>query len=169
MLYVELFLIAISLSIDSFSLALSVGLNSSINKQSLKYSVVVGMFHFIMPLLGFVLRIFINKIAFIPNKEIFIIVIVFIIIGILLDKGDNKQVISPFVFAFSVSIDSFSIGVTLSKSNILISILMFSIVSFIFTYIGFKIANKVKNRFNEKSKFISIAILIIILIYNILK
>lgn len=169
MLYIELFLIAISLSIDSFSLALSVGLNSFTYNKKVIYSIIVGLFHFIMPILGFFLRTYIDKVTIIPSKQIFIIVIIFIIVGIFLNKESNKEIINPFIFAFSVSIDSFSIGITLKKSILLVSIILFSLTSGVFTYTGFKIAKKVKNRFNHKSKIISIIILLFLLIYNILK
>lgn len=170
MLYVELFLVGISLSIDAFSLALSVGLNGNFYKKNKLYSVVVGIFHFFMTIFGFILRTFINKVVEIPNKEIFIIVILFVILGIIFDKSNNKKTfINPFVFGFSVSIDSFSIGITLNKSIVIISSIMFSLLSASFTYIGFKIAKKIKNKFEKNSKFLSISILLAILIYNILK
>ena len=169
MLYVELFLVGISLSIDAFSLALSLGLNGNLYKKSKLYSVVVGIFHFFMPIFGFILRTFINKVVEIPNKEIFIIVILFIILGIIFDKSNKKTIINPFVFGFSVSIDSFSIGITLNKSIVIISSIMFSLLSAGFTYIGFKIAKKMQNKFEKNSKFLSILILLTILIYNILK
>ena len=169
MLYIEIFLVAISLSLDAFSLALSIGLRNISKKEIKTYSVVVGLYHFIMPLMGFCMRLLINNFFTIPNKMIFISVIVFIIIGILIDKDKEINIISPIIFGFTVSIDSFSIGISLSKSYLLISILQFSIISSLLTYIGFKIADKMKLKFKNKSKYISILILIFILIYNIIK
>lgn len=169
MLYIEIFLVAISLSLDAFSLALSIGLRNISKKEIKTYSVVVGLYHFIMPLMGFFMRLLINNFFTLPNKIIFISVIVFIIIGILIDKDKEINIISPIIFGFTVSIDSFSIGISLSKSYLLISILQFSIISSLLTYIGFKIADKMKLKFKNKSKYISILILIFILIYNIIK
>jgi putative Mn2+ efflux pump MntP len=169
MLYIEIFLVAISLSLDAFSLALSIGLRNISKKEIKTYSVVVGLYHFIMPLMGFFMRLLINNFFTLPNKMIFISVIVFIIIGILIDKDKEINIISPIIFGFTVSIDSFSIGISLSKSYLLISILQFSIISSLLTYIGFKIADKMKLKFKNKSKYISILILIFILIYNIIK
>ena len=171
MLYIEIFLVAISLSLDAFSLALSIGLRNISKKEIKTYSLVVGLYHFIMPLMGFFMRLLINNFFTLPNKMIFISVIVFIIIGILINKDKDKEIniISPIIFGFTVSIDSFSIGISLSKSYLLISILQFSIISSFLTYIGFKIADKMKLKFKNKSKYISILILIFILIYNIIK
>lgn len=169
MLYVELILIGISLSIDTFSLALCIGLNINLNKKYYIYSFVVGLYHFIMPLLGHLINILINNLYMIPSKELFIVTILFIIIGILLDKNDKKNIINPLLFGFSVSIDSFTVGVSLNKEYIFIGSVIFSIISFLFTIVGFKLSGKLKERFNNKSKFVSIIILIIIIIYNILK
>lgn len=168
MLYVELLLIGISLSIDAFSLAVSLGLNNKTNINGILYSSIVGLFHFFMPILGFLLRTFINYIIILPNKLIFSIVIVFIIFGILLEKKNTNIYINPLVFAFSVSLDSFTIGISISNKKILIASVIFSITSFLFTNLGFKIAKKIKSKFDSNLKLVSIIILLVILVYNIL-
>ena len=45
-------LIGISLSMDTFSLALSMGTYEKKKKKIVIYSLIVGTFHFILPLLG---------------------------------------------------------------------------------------------------------------------
>ena len=110
MFYFEIILIGISLSIDAFSLAFTIGLNSKSNISYKKYSFIVGLFHFFMPLLGFILKeLIINKIVYIPNKEILNVVLIFLIFSILFDKNENKELINPFIFALSVSIDYINI------------------------------------------------------------
>lgn len=169
MFYFEIILIGISLSIDAFSLAFTIGLNSKSNISYKKYSFIVGLFHFFMPLLGFILKeLIIYKIVYIPNKEILIIVLIFLIFSILFDKNENKELINPFIFALSVSIDSSIMGLTLKKYNLIFSITSFSIISYIFTIIGFKMSIKFKSYFKDYSKIISIFILMIILAYNLL-
>jgi len=169
MFYFEIILIGISLSIDAFSLAFTIGLNSKSNISYKKYSFIVGLFHFFMPFLGFILKLLIvNKIVYIPNREILIVVLILLIFSILFDKNENKDLINPFIFALSVSIDSSIMGLTLKKYNILFSIISFSIISYIFTLIGFKMSIKFKSHFKDYSKIISIFILMIILAYNLL-
>lgn len=169
MFYIELILIGICLSLDAFSLAVSISLNY-INKSKIKiYSFLVGVFHFFMPLLGYIFKLFINSVIYIPNEQIVIIVILFLIAEIILDKKANKTVITPFIFSFSVSIDSFSVGITLSSKYLLVSSFIFSIISFTFTYLGFLIGNKLSKKISNNSKIISISILLIVLLYNILK
>lgn len=169
MLYIELVLIGISLSMDAFSLALCIGLNNlSVNKYKI-YSIFVGIFHFIMPIIGYLAFKIVNDIIYIPNKLLFIGAIIFIIIGILIDKDDKKNIINPFIFAFAVSIDSFTIGLSLNNKIFIIAPLIFSIISFSLTYIGFYISNTVKDKINNKPKIISLVILLIILLYNVFK
>ena len=169
MFYFEIILIGISLSIDAFSLAFTIGLNSKSNISYKKYSFIVCLFLFFMPLLGFILKeLIINKIVYIPNKEILNVVLIFLIFSILFDKNENKELINPFIFALSVSIDSSIMGLTLKKYNLIFSITSFSIISYIFTLIGFKMSIKLKSHFKDYSKIISIFILMIILAYNLL-
>lgn len=165
----KLLLIGISLSIDAFSLAVSLKTKYKEKIKSNNYSISVGIFHFFMPILGFIGRIFINKIILIPSDLIFNIVIIFILIGILIDKeNDNKEFINPFIFGFSVSLDSFSVGLTLNKNNILFGSIIFSLISFLLTKIGFKTGEYINQKFNSLSKFVSVFLLLIVLILNLI-
>ena len=51
-----------------------------------------------------------------------------------------------FLFGFAVSIDSFSLGITLPNMNManIFSPLIFALTSSIFTFIGLSIGNKIK-------------------------
>ena len=137
-------------------------------KNTNKYAVVVGLFHFIMPMLGFITYNVIKHVIYIPSKQIFIIVIIFIILGILMDRKENiEKFINPILFAFAVSIDSFSIGLSLN-SYLVIAALIFTICSSLFTKMGFYIGFKIKSHKKIPDKFISVFILLALLIYNIL-
>lgn len=164
----EIILIGISLSVDAFSLALGIGAYIQ-RKKRLDYSVVTGMCHFIMPILGFVARKIINNYVYIGEKILFNLIIVFIIFGILLDKDSKElKVINPFLFGITVSIDSLLIGMSIDKEMLIKSSIIFSIVSFIYTYMGFKFSSAIIDNFSGYSKVISIAILIAVLIKNIM-
>lgn len=165
MFFIEFVLLGISLSMDAFSLAMSL---SRKIKNTNKYAVVVGLFHFIMPMLGFITYNVIKHVIYIPSKQIFIIVIIFIILGILMDRKENiEKFINPILFAFAVSIDSFSIGLSLN-SYLVIASLIFTICSSFFTKMGFYIGFKIKSHKKIPDKFISVFILLALLIYNIL-
>ena len=60
-----LLLIGICLSMDTFSLSLSLGTFNIVKKKCILFSCLVAMFHFIMPLLGVILG---NSINLSPSK-----------------------------------------------------------------------------------------------------
>lgn len=170
-------LIAISLSMDAFSLALIYG--NCIKKKSskLKLSISVGIFHFIMPWLGnsFGLQIE-NRISI--NLNI-IASILLIILGIqmLFEKEENENkiktlsLIEILLFSFSVSIDSFTtgIGIKILYENIYIVSFIFSLTSFIWTYIGLNIGNIINQKYGTIATKIGGITLIIIGVLNMLK
>ena len=104
-------MIAISLSMDAFSLALAYGtLNFSL-KEIKKISIIVGIFHF-----------------------------------------------------FTVSIDSFIVGISINSisNNIFLCSFTFMIVSFIFTYIGLVLGKKAYLRYNKKAVLFGSIVLILL-------
>ena len=52
--FIIIFLIAISLSMDAFSLSLAYGIEGINPKNKIMLSFVVGIYHFIMPLIGLI-------------------------------------------------------------------------------------------------------------------
>lgn len=164
---IELILIGISLSIDSMMLAFSISLISDYKINKKTYSLTVGLFHFFMPILGYLMKFFINRIIYIPSSIVLIVVIILIIIGILIDDKNNMLIVNPFTFSLSVSIDSLAIGLTLSLNNLLTGIIIFSIISAFLTYLSFSMKNKLSRFIGDRGKIIAIIILLIILVYNI--
>ena len=161
------FFTGIGLSMDAFSLSLSLGTTSPSKKLIIKTSLVVGLFHFFMPLLGyFIGHSFQYKI---PNINI-ITFILFTVLSIELYKSkeeDNKTILNNLtilLIAFSVSIDSFTVGIAFGLNNefITISSLIFSITSFIFTYLGLILGKKLKYKYKKKATYIGIILLLIV-------
>jgi len=152
-----LFLIAVGLSMDAFSLALIYGtLNMEIKYHNLM-SIFVGIFHFFMPLLGY----FIGKIIFLflPISPEIVAGVIFIALAIemILSLRKEEQVklleniFSICLFAFTVSIDSFSIGIGLGNltKNIILAAVIFSLTSAIFTYLGVKLGDILVKKFGN--------------------
>ena len=176
-----IFIVAISLSMDSFSLSLAYGtLNLSEDKEK-KISIMVGIFHFFMPIIGFLIgRVILNIIKINPNiiaGTVFIILgfemiagVVFIVLGLemiisLLKKEDLKVITGIFsmiLFAFTVSIDSFSIGIGINaiSNNIILCSSVFSLVSAIITYIGLRLGKRLNLMIGYTSNIIGSIILI---------
>ena len=57
-------LIGISLSMDAFSLALVYGMIGMPYKKKIVLALIVGIYHFIMPLIGLLIGLFISNISF---------------------------------------------------------------------------------------------------------
>lgn len=163
------FFIAIGLSMDAFSLALAYGTTKiPINKKIL-LSITVGIFHFFMPKLGALIgtELLLNYIV----KANYLVGIIFMILAIemILSRKDKKtgsitNVISIILFAFTVSIDSFSVGIALSLTtrDINCPCLIFASISTLFTFLGVELGNKIANKFENKAEYIGIIILLIL-------
>lgn len=162
-------IIAISLSMDAFSLALAYGTLNLNKKNIYKLSLTVGVYHFIMPLLGLFLGSIILK--YINNPNIIVFIILFII-GIQMiyetfKEEDIKNIVcfkQMLLFGLAVSVDSFSVGIGLNviNKNYLYCSTIFSLFSLTFTYLGLILGKKINNIIGKTSTIIGGLILIII-------
>ncbi len=163
-------IIGISLSMDAFSLALIYGTQSISKRNKIILSIIVGIYHFVMPLLGVFLGNIILKYLVI-NLSI-VVSIIFLFIGIEMIISSIKEdshdfVVSIFgflIFGLSVSIDSFTTGIGLNviNNNYLEVSSIFCIVSGSFTYLGLILGNKLGSIFGKLSTIIGGVILIIL-------
>lgn len=164
-----LLIVAVSLSMDAFSLSLVYGTLNLSKKTILLQSLIVGLYHFFMPKIGNYIGDIVLKIMPI-NINILVFVVLFII-GIQMifetfkeEKIKKINIGEMLLFGLAVSIDSFSLGLGLKAiyPNILISISIFMIVSFIFTYIGLILGKKVNDVIGKISTIIGGIILMIV-------
>lgn len=163
-------LVAVSLSMDAFSLALAYGTLNLDKKNILYLSVIVGIYHFIMPILG----MFIGSklLPFLPIKPSFIVFIILTFIGVQMvieTKKSEKELrkmdfFQLLMFGLAVSIDSFSVGIGLNtiSDNVLLCAFIFSIVSLMFTFLGLVLGKKINLILGKVSTLIGGIILIII-------
>ncbi len=148
--------IGLALSVDAFMLSLVFGSTFKRKTESIITSLIVGLFHFLMPLFGYFLAsivfIQINLSSYLESKINYIAFIILCILGImmLLKKDNNEKfnicnLINKCLFAFSVSIDSFLTGIaftTIDHIHIIVAALLFSLVSCSLTYIALTIGKK---------------------------
>lgn len=163
-------IIAISLSMDAFSLSLAYGTLNLEKKYINILSIIVGIYHFVMPLLGMLVGNSILKI--IPISTNIIVFLVLLLIGIEMiiesfkqDKTVSLMKISELlIFGLAVSLDSFSVGLGMSViyKNPLVSSVIFSISAFLFTYIGLYLGKTINKLIGKVSTLIGGFILIII-------
>ena len=169
-----IFLVALSLSMDAFSLSLIYGVNGLNKKEEIIISIIVGIFHLLMPLLGaatgdIILRIF-------PIELHILVSFIFILIGIemIVDSFKEhkysliKNITGMFLFGLAVSIDSFGVGIGFDvlTNNIFLSSATFMTISATMTYIGLTFGKIIGKKIGKISNLLGGIILIILgLIY----
>lgn len=167
-------LIGISLSMDAFSLSLAYGTLNIKNKNINILTFIVGMYHFLMPIIG----MFVGKkiVSLLPIESNILVFIVLFLIGIEMiiesfkeDKDiKNLTIIEMLLFGLAVSIDSFSLGLGLKAiyKYPYVAALIFSISSMIFTYSGLKLGTKINQKIGNISTILGgITLIIIGIIY----
>ncbi|MDE5538891.1 MAG: manganese efflux pump MntP family protein [Bacilli bacterium] len=151
---ISIIVIGIALSMDTFSLALGVGMMNYGSKKALKLSSIVGIMHFVMPFIGMMIGSKIIKTFELKCDIILGIILIFIGIKIVIDlikqeeESWNLTFSGMILFGLAVSMDSFSVGIGIKAitSNIYLAMTIFALCSFIFTYMGVVIgrqANKI--------------------------
>ncbi len=146
--FLSILLISISLSMDAFSLAIAYGTLGVEERFSKKIASMVGIFHFTMPILGMTVKYILTNTFSISFHFITSIIYFYLGVMLLLEAKEEKMT-SPllslkdiFLFAFAVSIDSFTVGVALPRFTILGPI-SFAIASFSFTLLGLNMGQKI--------------------------
>ena len=90
-------------------------------------------------------------------------------------KKDTKILslsnLTILLISFTVSIDSFSVGIALrmQQENVLLASIIFSIISSTITKLGIILGQTISKKKQEKMEIIGIIILVIITIYYYLK
>ena len=158
---------------DTFSLSIVYGIINNNKEEALKLSIIVSLFHFFMPLLGTIVG---NEVIslFSVNTDILVgIIFVLLSIQMFFHKEEELSLNSTFsfiVFGFTVSIDSFSVGIGLSQitSSTFLSSIIFSLTSGLFTYIGVRFGNTIGNKIGKRATIIGSIMLFFIGLYYIL-
>lgn len=150
---VTLVVMALALGMDAFSVGLGMGMYNLRLRQIFKIGITIGLFHVWMPLVGMLAGKFLSEKfgAFATIIGGLLLVILGIqMIWASLKKGEEK-VITPIgfgliLFALSVSLDSFSVGLTLGiyGAKTIMVILCFGIVATVQTWAGLLLGRKVQ-------------------------
>lgn len=167
----ELFLIAVGLSMDAFAVAICKGL--SLQKKNYKMALITaaffGSFQAIMPLLGY----FLGKrfATYITSFDHWVAFGLLTIVGINMIKessckveaaGDSFCLKNMLILSISTSIDALAIGVTLSflYVNIIPAVTMIGITTFVLSFFGVILGNVFGAKFKSKAEFAGGIILI---------
>ena len=174
---VTIFLIALSLSMDAFSLALIYGTQGISKRDKIILAIIVGMYHFIMPLIGLSIVSFLTDKIIINTNILVGVILTLIAIEMIISSFKDKEekfllsLAGYFLFGLSVSIDSLTAGIGLPAitNSFFSSALVFAITSTIFTYLGLNLGNILNKKYGKVSTMIGGLILLIIGIIYIFK
>ena len=169
---IELFLIAVGLSMDAFAVSVCKGL--AMPKCTFKKVAIVGLwfggFQALMPAIGYILGAqFQEAIASIDHWIAFVLLA--LIGGNMIHEAlDNDEeeadasldVKTMFLLAVATSIDALAIGITFAflKVNIIPAVCFIGIVTFIISFAGVKIGNVFGARYKNKAEIVGGVILI---------
>lgn len=161
----------IAVGLDAFSLSFSIGLKLRRLRYIMIISLIVGLFHIIMPLIGLLLGHFLND--HFGQVTSFIGAAILFYLGADMvwkyfsekepEKKYSYSIISIILFAFSVSIDSLTAGFSLGLIDISIihTVISFGFYSTLLTALGLFIGKKVSNIVGEYGIFFSGMILML--------
>ncbi len=165
-----IFIIGVSLSMDAFSLSLAYGTLDLKEKDMDILSIIVGIYHFVMPLLGGFIGAIILK--WFPINPDIIVFVVLSFIGLQMiiesrkEQDDIKKltIIEMLCFGLAVSIDSFSVGIGLNMmtSYYFICAVLFAFTSFAFTFLGLHLGKKVHQKLGKISIVIGGTVLVLL-------
>ncbi len=171
---IELFILALGLSMDAFAVSICKGL--SVPKLQAKHCLTCGIyfggFQALMPLLGWLLGIRFQSL--ITNIDHWIAFVLLAVIGAnMIKESFSKEEECPdasfgfktmLTLAVATSIDALAVGVTFAFLDVAIvpAVLLIGATTFVCSAVGVKIGNVFGNRFESKAEFLGGLVLIAI-------
>ncbi|HHW37745.1 MAG TPA: manganese efflux pump [Bacillales bacterium] len=151
---VTLSIMAIALGMDAFSLGLGMGMVHLRLRQVFYIGIIIGIFHLIMPLLGIglgrIISAHFNGFASYIGGALLLILGIQMIISSF--KSGQQTLVAPMgfgliIFAITVSLDSFSLGLSLGifGARTAVAIFLFGFFSMILTWAGLLLGKKVQS------------------------
>lgn len=179
MTFIQLLLIATGLSMDAFAVSICKGLN--MKKINYTHAVITalffGVFQAVMPLIGYLLG---SQFAtYIKSFDHWIAFILLAFIGgkmvleAIKDKNECEScqtseekldIKELFILAIATSIDALAVGITFAflKVNIISSVLLIGICTFLISFIGVIIGNMFGSKYKQRAEIAGGVILILI-------
>lgn len=169
----QIFLIAVSLSLDAFGVSIAGGIKSKDAKiiHAIKIAAFFGIFQAVMPIIGWLIGGAMK--GSIDPIDHWIAFGLLSGIGIKMiwetskEKTDHKNIIETkilILLAIATSIDAFVVGITLPLLQIplLLSVSVIGFVTFIFSFFGFLFGKKLGVTLDKKVEIVAGFVLILI-------
>ncbi|MBQ6219364.1 MAG: manganese efflux pump [Methanosphaera sp.] len=172
--FISVFLIAVALAMDSFSVSLTKGFTQKNlqTRQIVYYGLFFGLFHLFVPIIGYYAGVTVTH--FVTKIAPWVAFILLFIVGANMIKesleNEDEEITDEFSFkelfllAIATSIDAFAIGVTfaLLNTNIFIPAIITSLVVFTLSIVGILIGKRLGDYFGDKFLILGGVILILI-------
>ncbi|MCR8645104.1 manganese efflux pump MntP family protein [Paenibacillus sp. N1-5-1-14] len=157
--FMTIFIMSVALGFDAFSLGLGMGMRGVRLLHIAWLSFVIGLFHILMPLVGIFMGHYMSSLL--GQVAVSIGGILLVVLGghmlysSLSSSNSSEPIRQPLtlwglaLFALSVSVDSFSVGVSLGMfaTDVLLTVLMFGIVGGIMSILGLLLGKHVSRIF----------------------
>lgn len=166
--FISISFMAVALGMDAFSVSLGLGMQQLRLKRIAIIGVIIGLAHMLMPFIGMLLGLFIS--TRIGHYTVLVGGLLLAGIGahMIFNAFHKKQLplvqttgIGLCIFALSVSMDSFSVGLSLGMSGAkaVIAIFMFGFISMVLTWTGLLLGRKVHGLLGVYSEILGGSIL----------
>ncbi|OPH51309.1 hypothetical protein BC351_34645 [Paenibacillus ferrarius] len=152
-------ILAIALGLDAFSLGIGIGMKGIRLLDILKISFMIGIFHVIMPLMGMFMgqyvSLLLGNVATAAGGCLLILLgshmVYSSIRGEEATSFDHRTLWGLTIFALSVSIDSFSVGVSLGMfaTDIVLTVLIFGLFGGLLSIAGLLVGRRVSGWVGE--------------------
>lgn len=166
-----LIVMAAALGMDAFSMGIGIGMQGIRMKDAFKISFLIGIFHVIMPLAGIYTGQFVGallgNIAVVTGGCLLILLGLHMIYSACFDrKGRSLYTLtwwSLLVIATTVSIDSFSVGISMGifASDIVLTIILFGTAGASMSIAGLFVGNQFSSGLGEYGEMIGGTLLLI--------
>lgn len=174
MSYLELFIIAVGLSMDAFAVSIAKGL--SVCRIAPRHSLCVGSwfggFQALMPLVGFYLGVTFSR--FVTSVDHWIAFFLLGFIGMnMIRESFSREEVAPdpdfsvrtmFIMAVATSIDALAVGISFAVLSVDIwsAVAIIGATTFLLSIVGLKIGNIFGCRYKTKAEFFGGAVLLLL-------
>jgi putative Mn2+ efflux pump MntP len=170
---IEIFLIGVGLAMDAFAVAGCKGL--SMKKLELKKAIIIalyfGVFQALMPAIGFFLGVTFKDLVVNVDHWLAFTLLAFIGGSMIKESfseesetvNDKVDFKTMSILALATSIDALAVGITFAflKTNLLLSVSIIGVTTFVISLLGVKIGNKFGSKYGSKAELLGGVILIL--------
>jgi len=151
--WLSIFLVAIALGMDAFSLGMGVGFRGLSNLQIGKISLTIGLLHVLMPLVGMIIGRYLS--VRMGEIAVWLGGMLLAILGLHMIWSAFKTMTYPpvldisglwgiLLFSFSVSLDALSVGfsVGLFDAHVVLTVISFGLAGGMLAFLGLQLGNQ---------------------------